>query len=158
MWLTHSELLKKQHSGCVPVELAVSVMAEWNSIIPAVLCVAWCSYASGTKIDFPRFSFQPCSVLLLKLKYYCDWKSFSQFDLPLVQQNLKRQNKPSHSSLDCPAALLHTEIGKVTLMNEIPTVNHWLAGLFTHSLKGSPFKFDQYQPKCSQRVTQWSGY
>lgn len=48
----------------------------------------------------------------------------------------------------------HIEIGKVTLMRETPTVNHWLPGLFTHSLKGSPFKFDQYQPKSSQRVTE----
>lgn len=65
-----------------------------------------------------------------------------------------KQNPLSHSSLDCPAALPHTEIGKVTLMREIPTVNHWLPGLFTHSLKGSPFKFDQYQPKSSRRVSQ----
>lgn len=47
----------------------------------------------------------------------------------------------------------HTETGKVTLTRETPTVNHWLPGLFTHSLKSSPFKFDQYQTKSSQRAT-----
>lgn len=38
-----------------------------------------------------------CSVLLLELKHHCDWKPFSQRDLPLVQQSPKRQNNPPSS-------------------------------------------------------------
>lgn len=96
----------------------------------------------------------------------CSWtwsdvteSHFLQLNLPLVQLSLYReQTLLSQSSLHRPADLLPTEIGKVTLMREIPAVNHWLPRLFAHSLKGSPFTFDQYQPKCSQRVTQSSGY
>lgn len=111
--------------------------------------------ACTTKISFSNFSLSRlCSALLFELKYFCDWKSIS-----LWYSKIQRdKTNLSQSSLDCPAALLHAEIGKVTLMRETQTVNHWLLGLFTHSLKGSPFKFDQYQSKSSQRVTQRSGY
>lgn len=148
MWFTHSWLCLSSFS--------LSCNGGLKQHLPAALCLAGWRYASGTKIVF-FFSSLPRSVLLLELKYCFDWKSSSQLHL-LAKSKEAKQNLLSHSSLDCPAALPQTEIGKVTLMREIPTVNHWLPRLLTHSLKGSNFRFDQYQPKSSQRATQRSGY
>lgn len=46
-----------------------------------------------------------------------------------------KTNPASNPSLYRPAALLHTQIGKVTLMRETPTVNHWLSGLLHFHLR-----------------------
>lgn len=96
VWFTHSDCIKQHKNGSVVVSelssISCSCYGGLKRHIPAALCLARRRY-SGTKIDFPPFSSQPCSVLLLRLKHRCDWKSFSQLDLPLVRQNPKRQNK-----------------------------------------------------------------
>lgn len=142
--------------GCVLV--SYSCNAGLEQLIPAAFCLAgiWLVAKRSILLVSPFSCVLSCSW---------SWSTTVIESRPLSPTSLwysevrgDKTNPLPHSSLDCLAALQHTEIGKVTLMREIPTVNHRLPELFTHSLKGSPFKFDQYQPKRSQRVTQRSGY
>lgn len=85
------------------------ILTKFNSKVALRLCPSWISRrpkkpdrpGANTLVAersiCPFFPIQPCSVEVLELKYCCDWKLFSQFNLPLVEPNLKRQNKPSFS-------------------------------------------------------------
>ncbi len=160
VWFTHSDCIQL-HKNCTVLvsQLAIAVMADLSSTFLQHFV------SPGADRQVAQRSILLVSPFSCALS--CTWsRSTTVIESgPLSSTSLwyskVRRDKTktlSHSSLDCLAALPHTEIGKVTLMREMPTVNHWLAGLFTHSLKGSPFKFDQYQPKRSRRETYRRGY